>query len=73
MANGHDRSDRIIFIVLAVAGAFGLLGLCFVVAPRTGAALFGIPVESGPAVALCQSPSGKFRFLINTFRRGAGA
>ena len=51
MANGHGRSDLIIFIVLAVAGAFGFLGLCFVVAPRTGAALFGIPVESGPAVA----------------------
>jgi len=42
MANGHDCSGGIIFIVLAVAGAFGFLGLCFVVAPRTGAALFGI-------------------------------
>jgi hypothetical protein len=50
MANSRDRS-WIVFIVLAVAGAFGLLGLCFVVAPRTGAALFGIPVESGPGVA----------------------
>src|SRR3954451_10663247 len=51
MANGHDCSGGIIFIVLGVAGAFGLLGLCFVVAPRTGAALFGIRVESGPAAA----------------------
>jgi hypothetical protein len=50
MANSRDRS-WIVPIVLAVAGAFGLLGLCFVVAPRTGAALFGIRAESGPAAA----------------------
>src|SRR3954452_17483344 len=50
MANSRDRS-WIVFIVLGVAGAFGLLGLCFVVAPRTGAAMFGIRVESGPAAA----------------------
>src|SRR5829696_339828 len=51
MANGHDRSGGIIFIVLAVAGAFGFLGLCFVFAPRTGSALFGIPAEGGAAEA----------------------
>ena len=51
MANGHGRSDLIIFIVLAVAGAFGFLGLCFVVTPRTGSALFGIPAEGGAAEA----------------------
>src|SRR3954467_7614950 len=51
MGSGPDRSGWIIFIVLAVAGAFGFLGLCFVVAPRSGAALFGIPAEGGPAEA----------------------
>ena len=46
-----DRSRGIICIVLAAAAAFGILGVSFVVAPRTGAALFGIPAELGPAEA----------------------
>jgi hypothetical protein len=32
----------------------------------------GVHAQLGPAGSP-QSPSGKFRFLINTFRRGAGA
>ena len=45
---------------------------------RKALALFGLAtaaLASASVVAApeAESPSGKFRFLINTFRRGAGA
>ena len=39
------------WLVLALSGVFVLLGLLFVVAPRLGAALFGLPAPEGSALA----------------------
>ena len=39
------------WLVFTLAGVFISLGLLFVLAPRAGAALFGIPAPEGPALA----------------------
>ena len=39
------------WFVLALSGVFVLLGILFLVAPRLGAALFGLPAPEGSALA----------------------
>ena len=39
------------WLVLALSGVFVLLGLLFILAPRSGAALFGIPAPEGPGLS----------------------
>ena len=39
------------WLVLALSGVFVLLGLLFIVAPRAGAALFGIAAPEGPGLS----------------------
>ncbi len=39
------------WLVLALSGVFVLLGFLFIVAPRTGAALFGIPAPEGSGLS----------------------
>ncbi|MEE1612291.1 DUF4267 domain-containing protein [Microvirga sp. CF3016] len=44
----HEPSTWLVF---ALSGVFVVLGLLFLVAPRAGAALFGIPAPEGPSLS----------------------
>ncbi len=54
MAEQHDRlslCELKALVILAVAAGFLLLGSLFILAPRAGAALFGIPAPEGLGLA----------------------
>jgi hypothetical protein len=68
---GLPRSRTSTWFVFALSGVFVLLGILFILAPRTGAALFGLPAPEGralgylPAIGLRDLAFGLYLYALN--------
>ena len=70
VARGLARAEPSTWLVLALSCLFVLLGLLFLLAPRWGAALFGLPAPEGsalgyvPAIGLRDLAFGVYLFAL---------